>query len=136
MRLTHLRVRYGRTGGALRSAVLSTTWAVISPAPAWRPPCDVVEGAAGWTVRLEIGGVSEEGVEVSLYEDSLVVEGTRPWPGVVAGDRVHLAEVRYGPFRLALELPGGIERDGARASWDRGLLTIVLPKAGARGETP
>lgn len=130
MRLAHLRLRYGRVG-ALRSAVLSAAWTTFAPAPVppvWRPPCDVVEGAGAWTVRLEIGGVDEDALEIALYEDSVVVEGTRPWPGTDAGDRVHLAELRYGPFRFELDLPPDVDRDAVRGTYEGGLLTLVLPK--------
>lgn len=112
--------------------MLSTSWAALSPAVSpttWRPPCDVVESATAWTVRLEISGVAEEAIEIALYEDSLVVEGSRPWPGVSAGDRIHLAELRYGPFRFELELPPDVDPAAVRASYERGLLTVVLPRA-------
>ncbi len=133
MRLTHLRIRYGLPPGA---PLFSTSWALLAPAVAtarWRPPCDVVEGVDARTVRLELGGVPEEDLEVAVYEDSLVVEGARPWPGVEPGARVHLAELRYGAFRVELPLPGGVDPAAVRGTLDRGLLTLVLPRAeGAR----
>jgi HSP20 family protein len=135
MRLTHLRIRYGRSTGTLRAAVFSTAWTAIPPAvaaPVWRPPCDVLESPSAWTVRAEIGGLADDDLEIALYEDSLVIEGTRPWPGAVADARVLLAELRYGPFRFELELPGEVLRSAVQASYDRGLLTVVLPKAPRR----
>ncbi len=135
MRLTHLRIRYGRATGTLRSTVFSAAFATLSPtvaAPVWRPPCDVLESAAAWTVRAEIAGLADDEIEIALYEDSVVIEGTRPWRGAVPGERVHLAELRYGPFRFELELPGEVDRSAVRASYDRGLLTVVLPKVPRR----
>ncbi len=132
MRLTHLRVRYGRVGA--RSALLSTSWVTVPvplSAPAWRPPADVLQGPDSWTVRLEIAGVREEEVRIALYEDSLVVEGTRPWPGLGPEDRVEVAELRYGRFRFELDLPPNLDRSRARATYDRGLLTLDLPRSGS-----
>jgi HSP20 family protein len=135
MRLTHLRIRYGRATGTLRSSAFSATWATLPPAvaaPVWRPACDVLESAAAWIVRAELAGLAEDDIELALYEDSIVIQGTRPWPGAVPGERVHLAELRYGPFRFELELPGEVDRDAVRARYDRGLLTVVLPKTPRR----
>jgi HSP20 family protein len=102
-------------------------------APEWRPPCDVAESAEEWHVTAELGGLDEDDLEILLYEDSVVIQGVRPWRGAVEGVRVHLAEVRYGPFRFALDLPPAVDRAAVRASYDRGMLSVVLPKAGERG---
>jgi HSP20 family protein len=102
-------------------------------APEWRPPCDVAESAEEWRVTAELGGLDEDDLEILLYEDSVVIQGVRPWRGAVEGVRVHLAEVRYGPFRFALDLPPAVDRAAVRASYDRGMLSVVLPKAGERG---
>jgi HSP20 family protein len=133
MRFTHLRIRYGRAVGTLGASTFSAAWSALSTAvpvaaPLWRPPCDVLESADAWTLRAELAGLAEEELEIALYEDSVVIQGTRPWPGVVPGERVHLAELRYGPFRVELALPDEVDRDAVRAGYDRGLLTVLLPK--------
>lgn len=138
MRLMHLRVRYGRRRDVEPAAALAAAWAVAASArvaaPEWRPPCDVTESETAWTVRAEIGGLEDDDLEVLLYEDSLVVQGVRPWRGAGQATRVHLAELRYGPFRFMLDLPTGVDRGAAQARYERGLVTVVLPKAGgARG---
>lgn len=135
MRLTHLRIRYGRTVPGTQSVVFAAAWTALSPAvatPVWRPPCDVLESAEAWTVRAEIAGLADDELEIAVYEDSLVIQGRRPWPGAVADTRVLLAEVRYGPFRFELPLPGEVARGAVRASYERGLLTVVLPKESRR----
>lgn len=136
MRVVHFRVRRrgsGEPSGTALAAAWSSVLASTIAAPEWRPPCDVVESAEEWRVTAELGGLAEDDVEILLYEDSLVVQGVRPWRGALAGVRVHLAEVRYGAFRFALDLPTDAERASVRASYERGMLIIVLPKSGARG---
>jgi HSP20 family protein len=135
MRLMHLRVRYARRPDVDPAAALAAAWAVAASArvaaPEWRPPCDITETSAAWTVHAEIGGLADEDLEVLLYEDSLVVQGVRPWRGAGQAARVHLAELRYGPFRFTLDLPADVEREGAQARYERGIVTVVLPKLGA-----
>jgi HSP20 family protein len=130
MRLTHLRLRYRGAGPA--GPELSATWltALVAPLapPEWRPPSDVTETAEAWTVRAELGGLDDDDFEVQLYEDSLVVQGERRWRGCPPDVRVHAAELRYGPFRLALDLPASVDRLAAHATYDRGILAVVLPK--------
>ena len=102
--------------------------------PEWRPPCDVYESAAEWVIQVELAGVEEQDVEVSLYEDGVLVEGRRPWRCSGSGEdlRVHAAEIRYGPFRAAVRLPSALEVAGAAVGYDRGMLSIRVPKRGAR----
>lgn len=133
MRFAHVRVRYGRPAAVDPAAALAAAWAsALSARPSaaeWRPPCDVTEGASGWTVRIEIGGLADDDLEILVYEDSLVVQGERPWPGAGEAERVHLAELRYGRFRVAVELPPAVDRDAVEARYDRGILTVALPRA-------
>ncbi len=136
MRVVQLRVRRrgpGESAGTAVAAAWSSVLASQIATPEWRPPCDVVESAHEWRATAELGGLDEDDVEILLYQDALVVQGVRPWRGALAGVRVHLAEVRYGAFRFALDLPPDAEPAAFRASYERGMLTIVLPKSGARG---
>jgi HSP20 family molecular chaperone IbpA len=135
MRLVHLRVRYG--AGALvadPSVALAAAWSDALSARAgtaeWRPPCDLTETAGAWTLTVEIGGLDDDDLEILVYEDSVVVQGSRPWPGAGETARVLAATIRYGPFRLALGLPGAVDAVAARAAYDRGMLTMHLPKRG------
>ena len=53
------------------------------PAPSaiiWRPPTDVYETADELIVVIELAGISEEDMTVTLFSDLLVVEGRRDQP--------------------------------------------------------
>ncbi len=137
MRLTHLRIRYRTASGAAGPASFAAAWVTalgvpLAP-PEWQPPCDVRETADAWTLQAEIGGLRDDELEILVYEDSVVVQGVRPWRAGAPDVRVHLAELRYGPFRFALDLPARTDPAAVRASYDRGILAVVLPKL--RGAT-
>lgn len=94
----------------------------------WRPPADVYETRDAITVNVDLAGVDEEEMEMVLFQDALVVEGRRR-PKVSAEDAVfHRAEIRHGPFRLEIRLPARVNQDEIQGRYDRGLLTITLPK--------
>jgi HSP20 family protein len=126
-------IRYARTSGdALDSSLLEVVWEGFLPralGPAsFRPPVDVFETPELLLVTVEIAGVADDAYQVVLRDDVLIVTGERPWrvpPGEV---HVHLSEIRYGGFRVEIELPVGIGVAGAKATYERGLLRIALAK--------
>jgi HSP20 family protein len=133
MRLRRLHVRYARSD-ELAPDPLGDPWRRLPSVarPEWRPPCDVYETASEWIVKAEIAGLDDEqDVEVQVYEDTLVIEGRRPWRGTAESRdlKVHAAEIRHGAFRLAVRLPEAIDREAATRSYERGLLLVRLPKA-------
>jgi HSP20 family protein len=96
----------------------------------WRPPADVCEAESTIVVTVDLAGIDQDELDVVLFEDALIVEGSRRLPsdpGVV----YHLAEIRQGPFRLELELPGSIDQERVDARYDQGLLRITLLKTEA-----
>src|SRR5439155_12618456 len=82
-----------------RSRYVDPLWGVtlVTIAPrAWRPPVDVCETAAGLSVIVELAGIDEDGAQVSLYADALVVEGERVLETCGPDGRYHRAEIRQG----------------------------------------
>ncbi len=105
------------------------TWAV-PVAAGWRPPTDVYETDDQIVVLLEIGGVSEEDLSVTLFSDLLVVEGSRKQPpffpkGMSA---CHQLGIKYGEFRSEIYIPVAVDHDGVSAEYKNGLLKIYLKK--------
>ncbi len=105
---------------------------VVLSHPHWHPDMDVYETATALTVTVELAGVDVERLEFVLFEDALVIEGSRSLP--VTDDGVyHAAGIRQGPFRVEVPLPVQIEGDRVEASYDRGLLLVRVPKAAVGG---
>ena len=95
---------------------------------AWKPLCDVYECPDHFSVIMELAGVDEEKVEVTLHGRVLTIRGHRRQlkpPGIVNN---YLLEVNYGDFERILELPLDIDPDATRAIYRRGFLEIILPK--------
>ena len=93
----------------------------------WRPPADVCESERTIVVTVDLAGIDQDELDVVLFEDALIVEGSRRLatnPGVV----YHVAEIRQGPFRLELRLPGSIDQERVDARYDQGLLRITFLK--------
>ncbi len=97
---------------------------------AYRPQIDVFRGEepAQVTVVVEIPGADPDQIRVALDGARLVVSGNRPRP---AGPRRvwYRSEIEYGPFAREVALAVDVDADGATATYERGLLRVVLPLA-------
>lgn len=105
----------------MRSALGSAA----SPA-GFQPAADVRENEDGWIVALDVPGIPEKNIEVTLEGRMLTVKGSRTYAGK-ADERVALGR-SYGAFTRAFSLPQGIDAEGLRAELSDGVLTIQVPK--------
>ena len=91
------------------------------------PSVSVIEGADGYTLKVEMPGVNKEGLEVSVENNELTIVGRRHLP-TVEGALIH-HESRSENFRRTFELDPSIDADKISAKIDQGLVTLTLPKA-------
>ena len=105
------------------------TWAV-PVASVWRPPTDVYETTDSLIVLLEVAGVSEDNLSVTLFSDLLVIEGTREQPPFfrTGMSACHQLGIKYGEFRSEVYVPIKVDHDTVTAEYKNGLLKIVLKK--------
>ncbi|GHO43984.1 Hsp20/alpha crystallin family protein [Ktedonospora formicarum] len=95
----------------------------------WRPLADILESPEMMVVKVELAGMTEEEIEVTLYEDALIISGTRQdIHGHLSNLYYHEAQVRYGPFRLEVFIPYPIQGDAVTARYEKGFLWVELPK--------
>lgn len=109
-----------------RSNPKSNTGKLTSRSHAWRPPTDVFELPDEIVVRVEIAGMQEDDFKISIDDQRLVVRGMRV--DVPEKRAYHQMEIRYGEFNTEVDLRVAVQVDQARAQYQRGFLTITLPK--------
>ena len=97
---------------------------------AFRPPVDCyrTEEPPELTVLVELPGVDADEVQIVATPQALLVAGERRRPPG-EGRVYQQMELDYGPFRRELVLSEDVDPEAGRATYDRGLLTIVLPLA-------
>ncbi|MCH8930997.1 MAG: Hsp20/alpha crystallin family protein [Proteobacteria bacterium] len=104
----------------------------------WTPSVNVSETKDGLAVTAELPGLSEENLSIELEENVLTISGEKT-EQVTEGDeerRYHVWERSYGSFRRSFSLPRTISGDDVTATFENGVLTILLPKAPeAKGRT-
>jgi len=110
--------------GTKRRAYGSVTWHVQSSV--WRPSTDVYETETNVVVNVEVAGVRDEDLEVTIQDNLLLISGTRS--GVSERRAYHQMEIPFGKFSLGIEMPANVIVDDANAEYKNGFLTIKLPK--------
>jgi HSP20 family protein len=95
---------------------------------AWMPSMDVYETEDRIVATLELPGIEPGDVEVSVEDSTLSVSGSRELSSEVKEENVHRLERRYGSFTRAITLPTTADTDTIEASFDKGVLTIEVPK--------
>ncbi len=97
----------------------------------WVPSVDVREDDEGLMLAFELPGVDPSAAEITVDNGVLTVRGTKQ-ESRQEGDensRYHVIERMYGEFVRSFALPKGVDESKIEASFDRGVLTIRVPKA-------
>ena len=100
-----------------------------SLAGAFSPALDVEETDEGFTLHIELPGVTVDQVDVAMEENVLTVSGTRDFYAAKNADNFRRVERRFGTFHRAIRLPDRVDPEGIKASFKDGLLTVSVPKA-------
>jgi HSP20 family protein len=93
------------------------------------PLVNVSETDGGYKVVALAPGVHPGSFEVTVKDKVLTLSGEKRPPEDVSPDEYHRSERSEGRFVRSLELPGGIDPDKVKASYENGLLTVMLEKS-------
>jgi HSP20 family protein len=96
----------------------------------YRPPVDCYRTAdpPELHVVVELPGIDPADVQVVLDERTLVIAGERKRPRR-EGVQYRQMELDYGTFQRQVRLDDSVDVDRATATYERGMLRLVLPIA-------
>jgi HSP20 family molecular chaperone IbpA len=101
----------------------------------WVPAADVFETETEVRVEIEAPGVAKRDLRVLLGTNRIEVRGLKREDPPGPDGRFHRLEREFGSFERILALPTAVDPEGAYATLENGLLTVVLRKpAPRRGE--
>jgi HSP20 family protein len=107
----------------------------------WLPSVDVEETDDAMVLTADLPGFDPERVDIQVENQVLTLSGTRDsvredrgqdgaQDGAQENDRrVHLRERSWGSFSRSFTLPRTIRTEEISASFDRGVLTVHMPKS-------
>jgi HSP20 family protein len=94
----------------------------------WVPPMDLLEADDHFTLRADLPGLSEEDVSIEVQDGTLTISGERESEHERREQGWFRVERSFGRFSRSLTLPDGVDPDGVTAEFDRGVLTVRIPK--------
>lgn len=92
------------------------------------PKVEIKEKDKHYKVSVEIPGMNENDINVTLKENSLVLEGERKSESKKEEDGYYSTEFSYGSFYRSIPLNEEVNPDSVKASYKNGILTIDLDK--------
>ena len=131
MRYKYIAYKYTRR--VIADTPFQSSWESFGSWPmystiAWRPPTDIYETLDEIIVVIELAGVDEENMSVTLFSDLLVVEGRREQP-LTEMSACHQLGIKYGDFRSEIAIHVPVDHDTVKADYKNGLLQIILQKS-------
>lgn len=90
-------------------------------------PVDAYATEGELVITASIPGVDPKDVKITIEGDMLTIQGEIKPP--VENVNYLFQERRYGPFYRQLQINIPVQADKAEATFDKGVLTLTIPKA-------
>jgi HSP20 family protein len=123
----------------LTSRVMGREWS--SPATrqgngrSWNPAVDVLTREGDLVVRVEVPGMDpEKDIDISFQDRVLTIRGERRREQKTDKENYYRFESSYGGFQRSVPVPDGVDPDQIKASYEHGVLEVVVPAAAALPE--
>ncbi len=110
--------------GNFEPSLLSETWTTAKITPR----LDVVDDDKAFRVSVELPGMTDKDVAVTVDDRTLTIRGEKKEEKEKKDKDVFRRERAYGSFRRTIELPGDVDAGKIEAKFKDGVLTIDLPK--------
>ncbi len=108
--------------------MLGTLRQGFPPAQGLTPAWDIKETEKELVVKADLPGVDEKDVQLTIQDGVLTLRGEKKCERKEERENYHMMERSYGSFQRSMRLPDSIGQDKAEANFDKGVLTVTLPK--------
>jgi HSP20 family protein len=97
-------------------------------ATAWAPALDISERKDAYLVTVELPGVEADDLDITMEDGLVTIQGERRFAHDSSEQQFHRVERRYGAFRRSITLPAQVQAEQIQASFEDGVLQILVPK--------
>ncbi|WP_370325576.1 Hsp20/alpha crystallin family protein [Euzebya sp.] len=109
-----------------RELTRSTTDDAVAPA------VDIIRTDEAFLVRMDVPGVAQDSVDVTLEDGRLMISAERPEDPKAEGATWVRRERRHGAFARSFTMPDGVDPDMITAHLENGVLEVRVPHAPER----
>jgi HSP20 family protein len=99
-----------------------------SAAQRWVPAMDLVEGDDHFLLKADLPGLGEDDVNIEIQDNTLTVSGERKAEHETRERGWYRVERSFGRFSRSLTLPEGVNPEAVSAEFDKGVLSVRIPK--------
>lgn len=92
------------------------------------PKVDIIEKEKEIVVSAELPGMDEKDIDVSISKNVLTLKGEKKAEMEEKDNGYCRMERTYGSFHRVIPLPGEVETEKIDATFNKGVLTIHIPK--------
>jgi HSP20 family protein len=92
------------------------------------PPVDIYEDEHNIILKIEVPGIDEKDIDVSIQNNTLTVHGERKIEKEEKEENFRRVERQYGSFTRSFTLPSSVDPGQVSAHCDKGVLKINLAK--------
>lgn len=93
------------------------------------PRTNISETDTAYELAFELPGLEDKDIHVHMQDQTLTVTAERQDQREAQGKRWHRVEHRYGRFSRTISLPHDAANTGIEAVYQKGVLTVTVPKA-------
>lgn len=92
------------------------------------PAIDLMETADNLIIKADVSGINPKDIDIAITESSVILKGQVKQDLVSDKKGYHKTGRRHSTFSRTLKLPCRILVNDARASYKKGILSIIMPK--------
>jgi len=92
----------------------------------WSPAIDMFQRGNDLVIRADVPGLSKDDITVDIADDQVTIRGERRYDHEEDRDGVFRSERSYGSFCRVVPLPQGAIADSAKATFNNGVLEVVV----------
>ena len=92
------------------------------------PRVDIAESDKEFEIQIAVPGFNKKDFNVDLKDGLLTISGERKFEKENKEKNFYAVQTQYGTFKRSFQLPDSVEQGKIQASYENGMLTVVIPK--------
>ena len=127
--------RFWRSAWESPFSLLTDVMPWVSSKALWEewPAVDIVEEENAIVIRADVPGLDAKDITVEVADKILTIRGSREEEQSEKKANVTCHERRFGKFERSIELPTAVDADKVQAKYEKGTLTISVPRIAGEG---